>query len=196
MHTESIIVSEGLKEVLREKLKDALVRRAVAAEDMTEFYLVNLLSQYHESQESFCPEGEDILSKPLALRFIEDTDGDMVTRRKGLRRLGDTALLIAGFYAERVRRGIVDISYYVGMGEAAYARLSSLQDEPVFASLYRELASKFSEFAEALSNLAPWNTASSDRDLVKIYERWIETGDENLKDLLEECGIRTDGEIV
>jgi len=195
MHTESIIVSEGLKEVLREKLKDALVRQAVAAGDMTEFYLVNLLSQYHDSQESFWPEGEDTLSRPLAIRFIEDTDGDMVTRRKGLRRLGDTALLIAGFYGERVRRGIVDVSYYVGMGAAAYLRLSSLQDEPVFASLYRELASQFSEFAEALSNLAPWNNASSDRDLVKIYERWIETGDENLKDLLEECGIRTDGEI-
>lgn len=192
MDNRSIILGVGLKEVLRERIQEALLKNAVAAAELTEFYLVNLLVQYHDSQGALCRDGEDLLSKPLALRMVEDAGEDQVSRRRMLRGLGDTALVIAGFYAERVRKTIVDISYYVGVGAAAYGKLAAnYGDEPVFAALYRELASKFGDFAEVLSIMAPWNQAATDAGLLKIYERWLATGDENLQQLLEKGGIQT-----
>ncbi|HPQ80360.1 MAG TPA: hypothetical protein PLZ86_01375 [bacterium] len=192
MKKRAIIVGEEIKDVLREQIHEALVGHAVAAAEMTQFYLVNLLIEFHESQGRLCDDGEDLLSKPLAVRMLEGGNEDHIGRRKLLRSLGDTALVIAGFYAERVRRSIVDISYYAGVGAAAYGKLAAhYADEPVFSSLYRELSSKFSEFAEVLSIMAPWNRAASDGDILKIYERWLETGDENLQQLLLKDGINT-----
>ena len=192
MGAHRIIQGVGLQEVLREELRAALLRQAIAAAEMTEFYLVNLLSQYHETGGVYRPEAGDPLARPLALLLLEASEGSGQQRIAALRRLGDTALVIAGLYADRVRKTIVDISYYIGMGGSAYGELAELHGgERIFSELYRELSKKFEDFAEVISIVAPWNHAASDGDLVRIYERWLETGDEKLEALLREGGIPT-----
>lgn len=192
MNRPSIIHGVGLKEVLREKVQDAFLRQELTASEFAEFYLVNLLSDFHEVERRFNEYGEDILERPLALLFLKADAGDPAMRIRQFRRLGDTALVIAGFYADRVRRALVGLSYYISMGGSAYGRLAELHEgEQMFAQLYGELSSRFAAFADVLSIVAPWNRASSNSDLVRIYERWLTTGDEKLEALLEEGGIPT-----
>ena len=191
MSNDAIIQGVGLKEVLREQVQAALAQQALAAAEMTEFYLVNLLAEFHASGKADQVD-DDLLARPLALLMLEAAEGGPVRRAQCLRRLGDTALVLTAFYAERIRRTIMGLSYYVAMGGQAYGKLAAISGEPLFAKLYRELSIRFADYAEALSIVAPWNHAISDGDLVKIYERWLATGDEKLEALLEEGGISTE----
>lgn len=194
MANPTIIHGVGLKEILREKVQDALLRQNVSTSELVEFYLVNLLSDFHEAERALNGGETDALARPLALLMLEADASDAPTRIRQLRRLGDTALIIAGFYADRVRKALVGLSYYIAMGGSAYGRLSELHErERMFAELYLELSSHFAAFAGALSLVAPWNRASSNSDLVRIYERWLATGDAKLRALLEEGGIPTEG---
>jgi len=44
--------------------------------------------------------------------------------------------------------------------------------------------------------VAPWNRAISNTDLLRIYERWLSTGDQKLQNFLEEQGISTGDEAT
>ena len=101
--------------------------------------------------------------------------------------------IVLGFFADNVRRRIMAPSYYSSMGESAYLSLAGLtKDHQTFAPLYGELADKFDHFVDVLACVAPWNRPDSDAELLRIYERWLVTGDANLKELLERKGISTD----
>lgn len=191
MNNSSIIQGSKLKEVLREQIRNAILKEEIAASEVAEFYLVNLLSEYHR-MEHLLSSSEDS-EKPLAILLLETMNGDSLKRIRSLKRLGDTALLAAGFFADSIRRGPVDSSYYISIGGAAYGSLSYLYEGQVsLAELYSEMAAKFASFVEVLGHVAPWNqNAANDSELIRIYERWLVTGDERLKRVLEEKGICT-----
>jgi hypothetical protein len=192
MSDKAIIHGVGIVEVLRERVRGAFARQDIAASEFAEFYLVNLLHQFHEAEDLLGKNGGDIFDKPLALLFIEASVGNSKFKVQTLKRLGDTALVIVGFYADRIRRTLMDIPYYVSMGSTAYRHLSGLHsDEESISGLYGELSAKFATFADVIADVAPWNRARSDSDLLKIYERWLVSGDEKLGELLKEGGINT-----
>ena len=169
----------GLKEVLRERLQDAFAKKALKANEMSEFYLVNLLSDFHFAFE-----------KPLAILMMDASHRDQQTKIKELKCVGDTALVIVGFFAERVQRTIMGLPYYTSMGGLAYRKLSTLlSSEDDLVEVYLDLSNNFKRYAEALSIVAPWNIASSNADLIKIYERWLSTRDGHLRKVLEKEGI-------
>lgn len=197
MANPTIIHGVGLKEILREKVQDALLRQHVSASEFVEFYLVNLLADFHDAERPLRDDGTDLLTMPLAILLLEADDGDLATRIRRFRKLGDIALVISSFYTDRLRRALVGLSYYIAMGGSAYARLVTLSEgQQMFAELYRELSSKFAALAGALSIVAPWNRACCNADLVRIYERWLATGDERLEALLTEGGISTEGKAT
>lgn len=179
-HTKHrIIHGVGLKEILRERLQDAFAKKSLKANAMSEFYLVNLLSDFNFAFE-----------KPLAILMMDASHRDKQTKIKELKCVGDTALVIVGFFAERVQRTIMGLPYYTSMGGLAYRKLSSiLSGGDDFVEVYLDLSSNFKRYAEAISIVAPWNIASSNTDIVKIYERWLSTRDNHLKKVLEKEGI-------
>ncbi|MFH0799475.1 MAG: hypothetical protein V2A66_04755 [Pseudomonadota bacterium] len=195
MKTAKIIEGVGLKEVLREQVQEALLKQDVETTEMAEFYLVNLLDDFHSAERMIELNCGDFLDKPLAILFMEAANGDLPTRIRSLKRIGDSALVITGFFADRIRKMLVDLPYFISMGGAAYGNLADiLDDQKTFADIYSELSGKFAEFAEVLSIVAPWNRAVSNTDLLRIYERWLSTGDQKLQNFLEEQGIATGGE--
>lgn len=185
-----IIDGAALQEVLREHLQTALAKEDVSASEHAEFYLVNLLNNFHTMESRIEREGADSLEKPLALLLMDAMSGDQSTKIRCLKQLGDTALVLSGFFADRIRRTVLDVPYYVSMGGQAYISLASAYSgHKVFVELFTEMSAKFSDFVDVLAHVAPWNSAASNSDIVRIYERWLETGDEKLKDLLENQGI-------
>lgn len=187
---ETIIHGSKLKEVLREDLKNALSRQSIDTPEIAEFYLFNLLQQFHNAEGTFLNRGSYALERPLAILLLEAVTGDLAKQMRCLRQVGDTALMIAGFFADHLHRSLMKPSYYVSVGKSAYGNLAQIHEaEGTFFDLYMELATKFAQFADAISMIAPWNIAQSDADLVRIYERWVITGDETLKELLEAEGL-------
>ena len=62
-----------------------------------------------------------------------------------MKQVGDTSLYVAGFFAESLTRSLVDVDYYVGIGQSAYAQLArSLGGHHSLTEIYGELAREVS----------------------------------------------------
>jgi len=193
----TIIHGSKLAEILREDVHNALLRQDVEADELTEFYLVNLLQEFHNTEGHFISNGKGAVEKPLGLLLLEALNGSTSQRLRCLKRVGDSALIIVGFFEDSIHRSIMEPSYYISIGESAYSTLAHIHESGgAFFELYSELSQKFAKLVDAISAIAPWNIASSDTDLLRIYERWILTGDDTLRELLEQKGIQTDGEMA
>ena len=195
MHKNMGIVHRtNTTEFFRSRIHAAISHSGSETSEMTEFYLVNLLDQYREVSKLFAEEGDGPVLKPLALILDEAQDADPVVKRACLKRLGDTALYVAGFFTDYVHQSLVNLNYYISMGGSAYGTLSTMQRKRAIQELYNELAVKFSFHVEILASVAPWSQHIDNQRLVRLYARWIESGDERLRAILKREGIDTDDE--
>jgi hypothetical protein len=104
--------------------------------------------------------------------------------------LGDVSLYTAGFFGDSLKRKIIDRDYYIQMGGTAYSTLSQLLSyQKTFSELYAELSLRFRPLVDVLSEVATTKELSTNQDLLKIYERWITTGDDHWETLLKKAGI-------
>lgn len=181
-----------LTEFFRERVQTALARKRVVASALIEFYLVNLLQEFRKTEKLFEKKGSQMQEKPLALLLAEAVEGNLQTKIRCLKQLGDVSLYTAGFFGERIKRKLVDIDYYIRMGGGAYSNLSSiLSSQKTFAELYLELSQLFPHLVDVLTEVAVAGHWKTNADLLKLYERWLATGNEQLEKLLNEEGIQT-----
>ena len=182
-----------LIDFFRGRVQAALARHQVQTSDILEFYLVNLLQDFRKTEKLFEKQGSEMAEKPLALILAEAVEGDTHTRIRCLKKLGDVSLYTAGFFGERVCRRAITLNYYIRMGGGAYQSLAQmLYNQKTFSELYGELSKLFPNLVSVLSEVAQathWNT---DRDLLKLYERWLATGDQQIANLLHQAGIQTE----
>ena len=55
--------------------------------------------------------------------------------------------------------------------------------------MFLELAGRFTEFADLLSEVSESSRLSTNRSILALYERWIQTGSRRAAALLAERGI-------
>jgi hypothetical protein len=82
---------------------------------------------------------------------------------------------MSGFFADSFKRKIVDVDYYVSMGEYAYGSLSR-RDENAFSDVFGELARKFVGFMDVLSDISERTGRAQGLDILRLYEKWLRTG--------------------
>ena len=127
---------------------------------------------------------------PLAVLYIRAVEASRTERTRLLRTMGDTALFVSGFFADSLSRGLVDLGYYKAMGGQAYARLSR-EDSAlgVGSTVFSELSGRFCEFADVLAEVSETSHLSTNTSVVRLYERWVQTGSRRAATLLAERGI-------
>ena len=186
--SERILIGKSAHEWFREMVADALSHRRLEVRQVTEFYLVNLLAGFLERERLFV-EQEDgsVQAEPLALILLRALQADRRTRVASLRRLGDTALFVSGFFGDSLARTHVDVGYYISMGERAYGTLA--ETERGLDDLYGELASRFGLFVDLFAEIAELSDLRSNRGLVRLYERFLQTRDERVAQRLRERGV-------
>lgn len=187
-----LVKDQPLGEFFMERVQEALAHQEVATSAITEFYVVNLLQEFKKTERLFEREGSTLLEKPLAFLLADAVKGDVRTKIRCLKKIGDLSLYTTGFFAERIRRKLVDINYYMRMGGGAYSNLSAmLSHQKTFAELYGELAKLFPSLVDVLAEIAAEGHGPSNKDLLKLYERWLQTGSGHLEKLLNKEGIQT-----
>jgi hypothetical protein len=189
-----IIRRANTAEFFRTRIHNAINHSGVETSEMAEFYIVNLLDQYREVSKLFADEGDGPVLKPLALILDEAERADALARRACLKKLGDTALYIAGFFTDHVHKSLVNLDYYISMGGTAYCTLSTLQRKRAIQELYYELATKFSALVRVIADVSPWSQHIDNQRLVRLYAMWLESGDERIEAILKREGIDTDDE--
>lgn len=187
---EKLVPGASLTEFFKERVEKALVHQGIDASGVVAFYLVNLLQEFRKTEKLFEAQGSKMFEKPLALILAEAVKSDTNTRIRCLKQLGDVSLYTAGVFTDRVRKKSVGLHYYIRMGGGAYSNLAGmLARQKTFAELYQELALKFPNLVGVLSEVATNLQWKSNMDLLKLYEKWLATGNSQIENLLKDAGI-------
>ena len=191
---ERVVRVSNLKDYFRTSVEGAISKQGVEVDAHATHYVVNLLTLFSRSDELYEDHGDSYGLKPLALMLADAADADSAAERNhSLQRIGDVALFISGFFADGLAGKVVDVDYYIYMGENAYGSLSEevrgTFRGKVFADVYRELASKFPVLVDVLNEVRDGARGESDVDLLRTYEMWLKTGSRRAANLLRQHGV-------
>ena len=172
-------------------VEEALKNQNLKTQEEVEFYLVNLLSHFMQTENLFPYKAEHGLEQePLALKFHKAMNDERLGQKvRLLKETGDFSLYISGFFSESLSRSVVDTNYYIGMGEAAYKNLSLVMPEKVFQSIFEELALKFTRFVDILAEISLRTNLHNNQSVLQLYEKWMSTKSPGLLKLLHDKGI-------
>src|SRR5688572_26301239 len=133
---DALFRSESPTEFFRELVESAMQNQRVSAHELTSFYVVNLLAGFVHGDPHA---GGD---RPLGVRLVRALQTAGVAQRDGLRSVGDQSLFITGFFADSLNRSLVDVGYYMQLGELAYRSLARHGDATL-GDVFDELSDKF-----------------------------------------------------
>jgi hypothetical protein len=177
----------SVSEYFHDAVCEALRSQQVAAGEPTEFYLVNLLTEYSS--------GRTVDEEPLALKLVHAREAAPDEKVRALKDVGDTSLYVSGFFADSLQRKLVDVDYYIAMGKTAYAQLAGLvaasrgSATAFFREAYDELAEKFPRFVDVLHEIRSKTTIASSTNVIRLYEEWVRTGSESMEKRLRATGL-------
>lgn len=181
-----VTLATSVDEFFHEVVSDALDAVDLDASEPAGWYLVGLLGEFTTQR---------VTDEPLGLKLATaaHNPGDRV---RTLKEVGDTSLYVAGFFAESLSRSLVDVDYYVGLGQQAYTQLArSLGKQRSIGEVYEELAANFPQFVDVLAavrkrvQIAEMNATS---DVTRLYEIWLRTRDAWVEKKLKQAGLIVD----
>jgi hypothetical protein len=178
---DALFRNESPTEFFRELVESAMQNQRVSAHELTSFYVVNLLAGFVHA-DAYADD------EPLGVRLASALQMAGVARRDSLRSVGDQSLFISGFFADSLDRSLVDVDYYIQLGELAYRSLARNGDRTL-ADVFDELSDKFTTFVDVLGEVSERTSISSNADLLRLYEKWLRTGSRRSGDLLAARGI-------
>lgn len=175
-------------------IKGAATSLKVKVSEHAQSYLVNLLSHFISS-DNFFPQGNagqpvETLTEQLAHALEEEARSKRLLR---LKQLGDFSLYVSGFFSNSLNKKLVDVDYYIGMGETAYGNVARLEGKAARSELFLELSDKFPDLVELLGQISEEAgfMLKDDKDLLRLYDLWQKTGSERLAKILVQAGINT-----
>jgi len=191
--TAQVLPVASLTEYFRDSLQTALQKQQLAVDGHTQHYVVNVLTLFARSEALFEQTADGLRLKPLVAMLSEAlTASSLAERQRGLQRLGDVSLFIAGFFASSFARKLVDIDYHISMGARAYSTLADTDRSrrgTVLRRVFAELAGKFQPLVDALNEISESSCNQSNADALRLYELWIRTGSRRSWRLLRELGV-------
>ncbi len=179
---------ETPRELFKELVERALERQALEPSPNSAFYLVNLLDEFVRWDDLAERSGaaEDAT---LAELYCQAVCSEGARRLTLFKHAGDLALFVAGFFAESLRRRPVGVDYYIRIGGHAYGAAAEHSRKAAVAALYAELAGNFAAFVEVLGEVSESCAARVQANLMKLYDRWLETGSERTAAVLRSAGL-------
>ncbi|MDB2426016.1 hypothetical protein N9W41_00565 [bacterium] len=174
-----------------ECLDEAFQSRKIEANPNTSNYLVNLLKHYMSADNLYVIDSsgkrkQETPAEMLLKALNQDSKGPKVQL---LKKLGDTCLYVGGFFGDSLNKRIVDLDYYIEMGETAYGTLATNAQDQASSQVYEEFSYRFTDFLDVLTHISLKLMVQTNEDLLKLYDKYITTGSELAKDQLVEKGI-------
>jgi hypothetical protein len=189
--SSQLVLSSSLKEFFRSMLLEVVKRQKLTIDEVTEFYIVNLLSDYAQAEKLF---SQDVNGRrevePLAFLYHRALQQDREEKIRTLRRLGDVSLYTAGFFNSSLKDTAVGADYYVQMGRNAYSALADMVTNSSALVVYQELCTKFSALVEVLGEIAARGLAAAGpQGQLKVFESWARSGNGRLEQVLIDTGM-------
>ena len=182
----SLVNEERQEYFLKQKLDEVLRNNKVGTTDTAQFYLWNLLLN---------PPIAEIDRKraklPLAITYSQAQSRGIGSRQSvaDFKLVGDTCLLVAGFWWNNLSRSLVDVDYFINLGRSAYDNVG--RTDSVLSEILGELSGYFKEITNALIEMSVIiNMAkASESELLRVYEAWLHTHNKALAMILAKHGV-------
>jgi hypothetical protein len=185
----SVVGSAGsVQEFFLAQVREVMSDLQVETAEATERYLVDLLCGFSVSERI------PTLFEPLVMLLQRAQQASGPERTQRMRDLGDMALFVNGFFPDSFERRGLTQTYVVTMGGRAYlvvdeaVRGQGARDVPVFA----ELAARFQDFSHVLDEVRERTALCTDATIVRMYERFRESGSPTLLRRLQRRGLQPD----
>lgn len=185
-----VTLAASVDEFFHEVVTDALEAVDLDASEPASWYLVGLLGEFTKAR---------LTDEPLGMKLAQpgENPGERV---RNLKQVGDTSLYLAGFFSESLTRSLVDVDYYVGIGQSAYSQLArslgtAARAQRSITEVYEELAAKFPRFVDVLAAVrkrVSMLQLGQAPDIGRLYEMWLRTRDEWVEKKLKEAGLLVD----
>ena len=119
----------------------------------TIFYSSQVLNNMAVSSNFFeILENGEVREKMLGFQFLKSCQLSKIEQKSKLKDIGDTSMYLCGVFTESLSKKIVDQSYYIKLGQTAYAKLNTL--EPDFLGIehfYQDLSQQLKTVVEVLA---------------------------------------------
>ena len=180
MNEATIIKDKSLNEYFHDSVNSAIKNQRVDASDETIHYLVNILTAFSRSDYFYQKTEEGFDQKPLASMYLKAfLESSLSNRVRILRKMGDTALFVAGFFSESFDRRAINSDYYIAMGGNAYSGISAVMGKrfknKAGQQLFDDLTQKFVDFVDVLNEVSKHNTMYNNLDIMRLHEYWCKT---------------------
>src|ERR1700748_3618851 len=190
-----LVAVSSLREFFRDAFHAASEHQHLDIDEQAEQYVVNLLTMFSRADALYEKTPDGLRIKPLAHMLAEALDAPNAgARQRGLQRLGDVSLFIAGFFARSFARKLIDIDYHIAMGGNAYSSLADTLQRSFagrhIAATYAQLARKFQGLVDALQEVSDMSYQYTDKDILRLYEIWMKTGSARAHGLLRQLGVQ------
>lgn len=191
----SVVAVSSLREFFRDAFHAASEHQRLGIDEQVEQYVVNVLTMFSRADALYERTAEGLRIKPLVRMLAEALEAPSAAeRQRGLQRLGDVSLFIAGFFARSFARKLIDIDYHIAMGGNAYSSLADSmqrsQSGRSIAVIYAQLAEKFQRLVDALNEVSEMAYVYTDADILRLYEVWLKTGSQRAHGLLNRLGVQ------
>ncbi len=181
------LAEERLEELFRELVCTGLEDQALAVSEFTEYYLVRLLSVFLRT------DGEKF-SRPLGVELLSSARLDPELRYPRLKEVADTSLFMSGVFLDNIEARLPATDYFFEVGSRAYLDLSSIEcrTEPAglaFTETYTDLGTRFEDFTRVLAFVADQRLFASNETLLRLYRRWLASGNPRDRRRLASLGL-------
>jgi hypothetical protein len=131
------------------------------------FYSSDVLNKFSHSNNYFEMVDGKIRDKILGVKLLEATQLTREDQKRRYLEVGESSLVLCGYFSESVNKKLIDIQYYSQLGKMAYNHLNNLV--PSFLdipSFYGMVSTSFEVTVNLISIFA-----SKSRKSVSIYDR-------------------------
>lgn len=188
MSDPTVVAETDLREFFRREITKAIDALKVEANEFTTFYLVNLLAEFSATEELY-----EEADRPLALIYGRAMEKSGPERVRILKKLGDYALYISGYFSDSLSGKAVDVDYYIAMGSNAYGSVSRLmRAQPrgdVFGGVFHELSGRFPTYVDVLAEVSENTASGNEQDVMRLYDLWLRTKSKRCETILRRMGV-------
>lgn len=184
----------NLEEFFVQRIQESLAIHGLSVSEQVEYYLVQLLKKFSLAENFFHTNEKGVLeNRPLALMLYDATFCPASQKFLHLKKMGDSALYQAGVFYDGLVNQVVDVKYYIVMGQKAYASLAhqkTITDKSM-TDLFVELCDGFPQLVEVMA-LCCESDSSKNQNLLRWIERYHKTKSPQVKEILKQRGIIVD----
>lgn len=184
---DNFLHSETPVEYFKEVVEKVMARQGFRSSELSSFYLVQLLDDFVDLDRRYT-QAEVEVDATLAELLCGAMASQGESRFARFKLTGDVALFVSGFFSDSVARRRVELDYYMRMGGYAYRRAAGLSPNDA-ASVFHELSAKFGRFVDVLNEVSDESSLTDAAGVLRLYERWLQTGSKRSAKRLREEGI-------